>query len=138
VNTRQHFNGPFEETDLSHIVSIKTEINCGESVSLACQRLQLPAPVEGTHRLYSGSHTGLGVQLPEWRYAVVCQLETRQLLYDNYNGRWGEQNRLDQFLQAYTVERAKLEARRHGHSVTESPLEDGSIKLTVAVNGGAA
>jgi hypothetical protein len=65
-------------------------------------------------------------------------LETRQLHYDHYNGRWGDKNRLDQFLQAYTVERAKLEARRQGHSVTESPLEDGSIKLTVAVNGGAA
>jgi hypothetical protein len=78
------------------------------------------------------------VQLTEWRYPVVCDLRTRQLHFDNYNGRWGEPNRLDQFLQAYTVERAKIEARRNGHSVTESPLEDGSIKLTVAVNGGAA
>ena len=123
---------------MSHIVTIKTEVSCGESVRLACQRLQLPAPVQGTHRLFSGSHTGLGVELPKWKYPVVCDLGTRQLHYDNYRGEWGEQNRLDQFLQAYTVERAKLEARRQGHSVTESPLEDGSIKLTVAVNGGAA
>jgi hypothetical protein len=127
-----------EETNLSHIVTIKTEVNCGESVRLACHRLQLPAPVQGTHRLFSGSHTGLGVQLPDWRYPVVCDLRTRQLHYDNYRGGWGEQNRLDQFLQAYTVERAQLEARRRGHSVTESPLEDGSIKLTVQVNGGAS
>ena len=123
---------------MSHIVSIKTEVRWGEGVRLACQRLQLPVPVQGTHRLFSGSHEGLGVQLEEWRYPVVCDLRTRQLHFDNYNGRWGEQNRLDQFLQAYTVERAKLEARRHGHSVTEAPLEDGSIKLTVQVNGGAA
>ena len=123
---------------MSHIVSIKTEVRCGEGVRLACQRLQLPVPVQGTHRLFSGSHEGLGVQLPEWRYPVVCDLRTRQLHYDNYDGRWGSQNRLDKFLQAYTVEKAKLEARLRGHSVTEVPLNDGSIKLTVAVNGGAA
>ena len=123
---------------MSHIVTIKTEVNCGESVRLACQRLRLPAPVQGTHRLFSGSHTGLGVQLSEWRYPVVCDLQTRQLHFDDYNGRWGSQSRLNEFLQAYTVERAKFEARRQGHSVTESPLEGGSIKLTVQVNGGAA
>tara|TARA_A100001391_G_scaffold184123_1_gene151752 strand:- start:164 stop:325 length:162 start_codon:yes stop_codon:yes gene_type:complete len=48
-------------------------------------------------------------------------------------GRWGKQERLDEFLQAYAVERATLEARKNGHSVTEQVLEDGAIKLTVNV-----
>ena len=45
---------------------------------------------------------------------------------------------LDRFLQAYAVEKAKLEARNRGHSVTEQSLSDGSIKLTVQVTGGGA
>jgi hypothetical protein len=123
---------------LSHIVTIKTEVRNAQAVRSACDRLRLSPPVEGTHRLFSGETTGLGVQLSAWRYPLVCQLETGQLLYDNYGGRWGEQQHLDRFLQSYAVERAKIESRRKGHSFTEQQLPDGSIKLTIQVNGGAA
>ena len=58
--------------------------------------------------------------------------------FDNFNGRWGDQSRLNQFLQAYAVEMTKIEARKKGHSVTETPLSDGSIKLTIQVHGGVA
>ena len=107
------------------------------AVRSACQRRNLPPPVDGAHRLFSGQVTGLGVQLPDWRYPVVCNLETGQLRYDNYNGRWGEQQHLDAFLQAYTVEKTKIEARRKGHSVTEQQLADGSVKVTINVGGAA-
>jgi hypothetical protein len=56
----------------------------------------------------------------------------------DYNGRWGDQKELDKFLQVYAVEKAKIEARKKGHTVTEQPLADGSIKLTIRVSGGAA
>ena len=58
--------------------------------------------------------------------------------FDHFNGRWGSQQELDKFLQSYAAEKAKLEARRRGHSVTEQQLADGSIKLTIQVAGGAA
>jgi hypothetical protein len=38
---------------------------------------------------------------------------------------------LDAFKQAYAVERAKLEARKHGYTVREQSLSDGSIRLTI-------
>ena len=38
-------------------------------------------------------------------------------------------------MQAYAIERARLEARRRGHTVVEQPLKDGSVKLTVTVGG---
>ena len=123
---------------LSHIVTIKTEVRDAAAVCAACRRLKLPAPVYDTHRLFSGEETGLGVQLPGWRYPVVCQLDTGQLRYDDYAGRWGKQEELDRFLQGYAVEKARLEARRRGHHVTEQQLPDGSVKLTIHVHGGAA
>ncbi len=55
------------------------------------------------------------------------------LCYDNYNGRWGDQQHLDFFLQIYAVEKAKLEARKQGYSAIEQPLADGSIKVTIQV-----
>ena len=50
-------------------------------------------------------------------------------------GHWGKQERLDEFLQAYAVEKTKLEAIRKGYSVMEQPLTDGSVKLTIHVGG---
>ena len=34
-------------------------------------------------------------------------------------------------------EKARIEARRKGYTVTEQPLHDGSVKLTIQVTGGA-
>jgi hypothetical protein len=122
---------------LSHVVSIKCEIRDPAAVRAACQRLGLPQPVQGTHRLFTSSATGLAVALPKWRYPAVCDCSTGQVYYDNFKGNWGEQKHLDALLQAYTVERAKAEARRKGHQVTEAKLTDGSIKLTISVGGAA-
>ena len=123
---------------MSHIVTIETEVRDEVAVRAACRRLSLAEPVEGKTKLFSGEATGLAVQLQDWTYPIVCDLAGGQVLFDNFDGRWGDQKHLDRFLQAYAVEKAKLEARRRGHSVTEHALNDGSIKLTVQVTGGAA
>jgi len=123
---------------MSHIVSIKTEVRDATAVRAACRRLNLAEPVQGTVKLFSGEATGLAVQLPDWQYPVVCDVSTGQVNYDNFAGRWGDPKELDRFLQCYAVEKAKLEARRRGHSISEQPLADGSIKLTIRVAGGAA
>ena len=121
---------------MSHIVTIKTEVRDAAAVRAACKRLGLAEPVHGTAKLFSGQAEGLIVRLPDWQYPVVCDTTSGQVRYDNFGGRWGEQKKLDQFQQAYAVEKAKIESRRNGHSVTERALADGSIKLTIQVNGG--
>jgi hypothetical protein len=123
---------------VSHIVTIQTQVRDATAVAAACQRLGLPPPQQRTVELFSGSAAGLAVELPGWNYPVVCDLPSGSLKFDDYGGAWGEQSELDRFLQAYACERAKIEARRRGHSVTEQALADGSIKLTIQVTGGAA
>lgn len=120
---------------MSHIVEIQTEVRDPIAVTAACRRLKLPLPVQGTFRLFTAEATGLGVTLPQWRYPVVCDTASGQVRYDNFSGRWGDQARLDEFLQLYAVEKAKIEARKKGHTCTEQTLTDGSIKLTVNVGG---
>ncbi len=123
---------------MSHIVQILSQVRDPAAVRAACERLKLPAPVEGKHRLFSGHVTGLAVQLPHWNYPVVFDTAKGEARYDNFKGRWGSQKLLDQFMQAYAVEFAKIQARKNGHSITEQALTDGSIKLTIQVAGGAA
>ena len=123
---------------MSHIVNIKTEVRDVAAVRAACRRLNLTEPVHGKVKLFSGEAVGLAVRLPDWRYPVVCHTATGQIEFDNFDGRWGEQKQLDRFMQSYAVEKAKIESRRQGYSVTERPLADGSIKLVIEVSGGAA
>lgn len=120
---------------MSHVVEIRSEVRDATAVRAACQRLRLPPPVQGTHTLFTSEATGLAVHLPDWKYPAVCQLDTGQIQYDNYQGRWGDRQHLDRFLQGYAVEKAKIESRRRGHVCTEQQLADGSVKLTIHVGG---
>ena len=122
---------------MSHIVTIATEVRDPSAVAAACRRLALPEPVHGTATLFSGEATGLLVKLPDWLYPICIDTASGTLKFDNYSGSWGDQEHLDQFMQAYAVEKARIEARKRGHSVVEQALADGSIRLTVQVGGGA-
>jgi len=127
-----------KDNTLSHIVEIRTEVRDTAAVEAACRRLGLAKPATGTTELFSGTATGLVVALPDWRYPIVCHLQNGTLRYDNFGGRWGEQCQLDRFLQAYAVEKAHIEARKRGHTVSEHRLADGTIRLSIHAAGGAA
>jgi hypothetical protein len=120
---------------MSHIVTIATEVRDPDAVAAACRRLGLPEPVLGTITFFEGQATGLLVRLPGWLYPVVCDTATGTVRLDNYNQAWGKQEHLDRLLQAYAVEKARIEARKRGHHVVEQSLANGSIKLTIQVGG---
>lgn len=122
---------------MSHVVEIRTEVRDAAAIAAACQRLNLPAPIHGTAKLFSESKTGWQVRLPGWTYPAVVDVTSGRVEFDNFGGRWGEQVQLDRFLQSYAVEKAKIEARKRGHSVTEQTLPTGEIKLTIRVGGAA-
>ena len=120
---------------MSHIVTIKTEVRDRAAVAAACLRLGLPEPAHGTARLFDGEATGLLVKLPGWLYPAVLDTATGRVLFDNYNQAWGRQEHLDRLLQGYAIEKARIEARKRGHTVVEQPLADGSVRLTITVGG---
>jgi hypothetical protein len=120
---------------MSHLVTIEARVHDPVAIAAACRRLGLAQPVQGTAKLYSGEATGLLLQLPGWAFPAAIDPLTGLVQYDNYQGRWGEQAHLDRFLQAYAVERAKLEARKKGYAVSEQVLSDGSIRVQIAEGG---
>ena len=116
---------------MSHIVQIATKVRDVAAIAAACQRLQLPAPVQGTAHLYSGEATGLLLQLPGWKFPTVIDTTSGNIQFDNYEGSWGDREQLEKFQQIYAVELVRIEARKKGHTVTETQLDDGSIRLQV-------
>ena len=116
---------------MSHIVTVHSRLRDAQAIANACQRLGLVQPVQGVADLFSGEASGLIVQFPGWLYPVVIDLATGDVRYDNYEGRWGEQSTLNRFLQMYAVEKAKLEGRKKGYTVSEQALQDGSIRVQI-------
>jgi hypothetical protein len=116
---------------MSHIVEIKTQVRDCEAIAAACRRLGLAEPTRGTAKLYSAEAAGVIVKLPEWQYPIVIDTASGSIQFDHFNGSWGDPAKLDQFLQAYAVELVRLEARKKGHTVTETQLQDGSIRVQI-------
>ena len=72
---------------MSHIVTIQTRLHDPVAVAAACRRLNLPAPVQGTARLYAGEATGLIVQLPDWQFPVAIDTLTGTVRHTWLRGR---------------------------------------------------
>jgi hypothetical protein len=115
-------------------VTVQTKVHDAAAIAAACQRLNLPAPTQGTAQLFSGDVTGLLVKFPGWEYPAVIDTVAGTIAYDNFEGHWGDPAHLSKFLQLYTVEKAKIEARRRGHTTVETALADGSIRLQITDN----
>src|SRR5258708_3996908 len=82
-----------------HNVTIQTQVRDPSAVASACARLGLSPPVAGVAKLFNVEAAGLIVQLPGWNYPIVCQTEAGSIAYDNFEGRWGDPAKLNQFLQ---------------------------------------
>ena len=120
---------------MSPVVHIEPPVRDKAAVAAPCRRLKLATPTAGTFALHGGQASGLAVRLTDWRYPLVCHLDAGALSYDNCGGKWGDERALDQFLQAYAIEKARLEAYRSGYVVSEQPLAGGAIRLTLHAGG---
>jgi len=117
---------------MSHVVSIKTQLKDVTAIRAACQRLGLAQPVHGKAQLYAGQTAeGLLVQLPGWKYPLAINTESGEVQHDNFQGHWGDDSRLHEFLQSYAIEKVRIESRKKGYVLTEQQLADGSVKLQI-------
>ncbi|MFH5806300.1 DUF1257 domain-containing protein [Alienimonas sp. DA493] len=117
---------------MSHIVTVAAKATDPAALAAACDRLKLPPPQTETVTFFDRSvQTGLAVRPPGFVYPIVCDTETGDLYHDTYEGRWGDESFVGRLLQAYAVEKTKLQAQARGHRIAETALPDGSVKLTV-------
>jgi hypothetical protein len=121
---------------MSHIIQVKhVQMTDPEAVKAGVERIEGAKLIDGmnvrTYTLYSQKYTGVGIQLEGWHYPVILDLEKGTIYYDNYGGSWGDQARLDELAQAYTVEKMRLEAVQRGYAVQEQEQEDESIQLVL-------
>jgi len=114
---------------MSSTMNVKTEMKDKTALKEACKRLGIEGR-EGSFKLYASEEEGFGVFLPEWRYPVVLK-PNGVVSYDTYHGQWGDEKELSKLTAYYGVEKAKLEARKLGHTFSESVTKQGELKLVV-------
>lgn len=88
---------------MSHTVSLDIKLKNKEAVIKAAQAMGATIEGEGTHRLFSSSHTGLLFKLPKWSYGIVVDKEGNTY-YDNYGGAWGNPADLETLKEKYAQE----------------------------------
>lgn len=122
---------------MSHTMNMDTEIRDLNALDIALKRLgyeDIDLTVQDNVKVYGSSYTGVPVQLKGWNYPIVIDSENGRVTYDNYNGSWGNIERLQELKAHYGIEKAKIECRKAGHSFHESVTDDGLLQLRIAVN----
>lgn len=88
---------------------------------------------EGTVKFFSGQAAGLCFKLPDWRYPIVVTADGN-LVFDNYDGYWGDINALYSLVQDFLVDEVKKVAQNDGLFLSnEEKLDNGDYLLTFEV-----
>lgn len=117
---------------MSQILRIKAKMKDLAVVKKVAKAKGLKITKKGEQGFYSGTISGVGIHLPNWRYPLVVG-ENGEVSYDNYGGRWGNVKELNSFVRDYTAEKIKTEARKKGYSCTQKK-NNNEIKLTIYVD----
>lgn len=117
---------------MSHTVKVDIKLKDKASVIKAAQVIGAQVLGEGTHKLYSSSHEGLGIKLPGWNYPIIIAKDG-SVSYDNYNEAWGNITVLNQLKDVYSVKRVEEECHNLGWYCEAQP--DGSLIVNHPTGG---
>jgi hypothetical protein len=120
---------------MSHTVKLDLKLKDKSVIIDTCKKLGLPVETDVDIRLFSSTEKGTKVTLPGWRFPLAIH-EDGDVVYDIYNGAWGNEEELHKFTAHYGMEKAKLEARRQGFEIYEGQYqtaEDHGLELTINV-----
>jgi hypothetical protein len=117
---------------MSHCTTIDVKMKDITVLKNACKELGIDC-VENTNvDFFDGKREhGTKIKLPNWRYPV-CVKSNGEIIFDNYEGNWGDIKELNTLKQRYAVEKTKLVAKKNGYTFTEKKVGN-DIKLFVNV-----
>jgi len=122
---------------MSHIVKVALKFHVQQALDHAVRVASEGAEHVDNYRFYDGNTvSGLGIQFNDWRFKAVVD-ESGTLVYDVFNGVWGERSHLDNFCREYTFEVARNWAMERGYLVQDNSAilhiltpEGGDIAIT--------
>jgi len=117
---------------MSHIVKCTVEMKNKGCLIKAAEALGLECLGEKLHDMWNGQTAqGLGFKLEGWSYPVVIDCEAGEASYDNYNGHWGQQIKLDELVQEYSAQVLQEQALANGYTYERQEAENGDLTLVM-------
>ena len=105
---------------MSHKNTIKGQIKNKPFFMDVCRAMGINIRSGNTHKLYSDSNVeGLGIDLPGWNYPVVIT-EDGSVVFDNYNGSWGDIKRLHDVMDDYNYKTVEDASLAQGHTIHDT------------------
>jgi hypothetical protein len=122
---------------MSHRTTVKTEFRDPVRLALACDHLGITYQRgEFRERFYQRDDFGEGdfkMKLKGWEYPVVVNTKTGEVHFDNYNGDWGDIERLNDVDMKYRESIVMDEAQLlilEGYSITTTTNEQtGDVQI---------
>ena len=123
---------------MSHKVTLSLSIKDKACLKRACNALKITFQ-EGSHtvrQFTTYTPTEFSVQLPGWNYPVAINLQSGEVVFDNYNGSWGDIKQLHRLAQEYALQVAESEASvqdllMRGYVATRVSHANGQIDLVI-------
>jgi len=117
---------------MSHCTTIDVKMKDVNVIKKVCKKLNIPFSEKTTTRFYDGkAATGTEVKLNGWKYPININ-SSGEVIFDNYEGWWGDIKELNLFKQHYAVEKTKSIAIKNGYTFQEKQIGN-NIKLFVNV-----
>ena len=115
---------------MSHIATVEMNITDQEALAETCRDLGLQMTAHSSALVYQTAVEGTVIQLPGWTFPVVVRDKT--LVYDNYQGAWGDIKELNKLRQHYAVKATTRAAARMGRKIIKREEHNGRVRLTLA------
>jgi hypothetical protein len=103
---------------MSHTVSLKLKVKDKRLLKEIALKKGYKVEDDAHVRFFSSEEYGMAVYLPGWHYPVVVT-DGGEVRYDNYNGKWGKQEVLNELMQDYATELVLRTARMEGYLILE-------------------
>lgn len=116
---------------MSHTMDIQMELHDRQALEAACRRLQIKMEY-GKHQLHATTEEGMGIFLDGWVFPVVIK-DGGAVSYDNYNGNWGNIQKLHELEAIYGLEKARMEAQLKGYDCYETVSQDNMPTLEILI-----
>lgn len=119
---------------MSHIASVAVALKDLKILEQVCRETRVPVEIKPQKvKLYSASVKAVAcLKLPGWAYPVAVQANGA-VLFDNYDGKWGDMKELNRLLQSYSVAVVIQQARRMGRAVRRKDRPDGTVVIQMKI-----
>ena len=115
---------------MSHITTVEVDITDHDALADTCRELGLQMTAHSSALIFQTAVDGTVIQLPGWTFPVIVKDKT--LVYDNYQGAWGDIGELNKLRRHYAIKATTRTASRMGRKIIKREEHNGRIRLTLA------